>query len=86
MPDLPTITVSNAQANRILDTFKAKFNTNTQAETAQAYRAWLSRLIRSEVLAYEAELFDLSRDADKQTHLDTVTSELPAELPFPDTV
>lgn len=85
MPDLPTITVSTAQSVRILDAFKAKFNTTTQAETATAYRAWLSRIVRREVLEYEAQQFELDRESALQAHLDSVAAELPDELPFPDT-
>lgn len=86
MPDLPTITVSQAHADRILAAFKARFNTTTTAETAQAYRAELSRFVRKVVLDYEAEKFLGDQESGLQSHLDAVALELPDELPFPDTV
>lgn len=44
MPTLPTITVTDAQAQRILATFG----------TATRYRNWLRRMLVAEVTTYES--------------------------------
>lgn len=81
MATLPTITITDEQQVRILDAFKAKFGTATAAETARAYRKWLTGEVRAVVEAYEGQQIDEANNASKRTALAT----LRATLPDPDT-
>lgn len=71
---LPTITVTDEQADIILSAFKKRFNTTTAAETATAYRRELVHWVRSVVQAVAyADAMAAAATAD-------------ASLPDPDTV
>jgi hypothetical protein len=80
--NLPTLTVQDAQATRILDAYKAKYGTATTADTARAFRKWLAGEVRAVVIAHEASVIDEANNASKRTALAT----LRAELPDPDAV
>lgn len=66
MPDLPTLTVTTAQATRILATFG----------DAAAYRAWLKDQIIEKVLASEATRLDETNNATKRDALKTLRDSL----------
>ena len=53
MPDLPTITVTDAQAAKLLQVFG----------TAADYRAWLRQAIRHEVAQRRAQALQAQHDA-----------------------
>lgn len=77
MPTLPTLTVTDAQATRILDAFKARFGTTTTAETVAAYKKWLATQVRGTVLAYEAEKMDKAYNDSKRAQLAAMEAEFP---------
>lgn len=81
MPDLtlPTITLTDAQANCILAAFKAKFGTTTTEDTLAAYREWLQEQVASTVLAFEEERLR----NEYQSSLEQELSALRGDLPFP---
>lgn len=79
---LPTLTLPDAQATRILDAYKARFGTTTTAETAQAFKRWLAGEIRAVVLAYEAQKIDATNNTTKRDAL----AQVEASLPDPSTV
>jgi len=80
--NLPTLSVPDAQAARILDAYKAKYGTATTAETARAFRRWLAGEVRAVVLAHEASVIDEANNANKRTAL----AALHAQLPDPEAV
>lgn len=82
MPDLPTITVTSAQAQRILDAYQARFGTTTVAETESAYRRELAQHVRDVVITHESRVIDEENNAAKRDALEAVA----AELPDPDSV
>lgn len=86
MPDLPTVSVTQPQADRIIAAFKDKYNVSTAAEAAAAYRADVIRHVKNVVFEYERSKFLGDQEAAVQAHLDSVALELPDDLPFPDTV
>lgn len=79
---LPTLSLPDVQANRVLDAFKAKYGTATTAETVRAFRKWLAGEVRAVVVAYEAQQIDELNNANKRTQL----AALEANLPDPDAV
>jgi hypothetical protein len=74
---LPTLTVPDAQGTRILDAYKAKFGTTTNAETATAFKKWLAGEVRAVVVAHEAQQIDETNNANKRTALAAVEAALP---------
>ena len=52
MPDLPTLTVTSAQATRMLAAYGARDATKTPTEN---YKAWLKEKIIEEVVAFERQ-------------------------------
>lgn len=72
MADLPTITVTDDQQIRILSAFKAKFGTNTQQQTILAYKRWLTKILRAEVVSYEIAALDKQSEIDKQEAITTI--------------
>lgn len=80
--NLPTLSLPDLQAARVLDAFKARFGTTTTAETVRAYRRWLAAEVRAVVLAHEAVLIDEGNNARKRDAL----AALAADLPDPDAV
>lgn len=67
MPDLPTLTVSSAQAQRILATFG----------DAPTYRRWLAGQVRAAVLAHEAKTIDEAHVVSRTQKLDALSGTLP---------
>lgn len=74
---LPTITVTDAQAARILEAYKAKFGTTTTAETVAAYKRELALHVRDVVLAHEESEIDKTNRLAKRDQLRTLSGELP---------
>lgn len=74
---LPSLTLPDAQATRILDAYKARFGTTTTAETATAFRRWLAGEIRTVVMAYEATKIDETNNVSKRDALKAVSDALP---------
>lgn len=66
MPDLPTITVTDAQATRILNAFG----------DAATYRAWLRQSVRDYVLSKEATAIR----AEQQAKMDAAVAAINTEL------
>lgn len=69
MPDLPTLTVTQAQADRILATFG----------TAAAYRDWLRARVIDAVMAFESRKLDETANNDKATKLKAIRDALPPD-------
>jgi len=82
MPALPTITVSDVQQARILDAYKARFETTTTAETVAAFKRWLTGEVRAVVMANEAQAIDEANNAAKRSAL----ANIQLTLPDPDTI
>lgn len=80
--NLPTLSLPDAQATRVLDAFKAKFGTTTTAETARAYRKWLAVAVREVVIAHEGQVIDEANNASKRNAL----AALQADLPDPEAI
>jgi hypothetical protein len=77
MPDLPALTVTAAQATRILDTFTGQTDDQGQTLTpASAYRRWLKERLREKVLAAEARALDEAHNVSKRQALDTLAGSL----------
>lgn len=72
MPDLPTLTVTAAQATRIQNAFPGA----TQAEKVEAYRAWLRQAIRGEVKAREQRTLQAQFQANIDASSSTVDNDL----------
>lgn len=83
MPTLPTLTVTDDQATRILAAYKAKFGTTTDAETVKAYKAWLQDQVVEAVLAFEHERAKADAEAQIAADLDTLRATLPGAPPPP---
>lgn len=75
--NLPTLSLPDIQGNRVLDAFKAKFGTTTQAETAKVFKKWLAEEVRSVVLAYESQRLDEVNNATKRNQLEIYKADLP---------
>lgn len=80
--NLPILTVTDAQATRILEAYKAKYGTATTAETVRAYKQWLAGEVRGVVMIHEASKIDETNNVTKRDTLAT----LHASLPDPDTI
>lgn len=68
MPNLPTLTITQAQ----LDACVAAFT------DANGYKAWLKTAVRDEVLRREARRLDEEANTAKRDALAAMESELPA--------
>ena len=76
MPTLPTVTVTQAQADRILVAFGG-----TIEVAVPAYKDWLTSQVRSYVLANTAQVLAEARaDAEALTYA-AVLADLPPEPP-----
>ncbi len=80
--NLPTLSLPDLQAARVLDAYKAKYGTTTNAETARAFKKWLAGEVRAVVMAHEAQKIDEANNASKRNAL----AALEVELPDPDAV
>lgn len=76
---LPTITVTDAQGQRILDAYKARYGTTTQAETVAAYKRELVKHVRAVVLAHEEAQIDRTNSVAKKQALADIDAALPTE-------
>lgn len=72
MPDLPTLTVTTAQATRIQNAFPGA----TQAERVEAYRAWLRQALKGYVTAAEEARLRVRFDSDVQAAVASANSDL----------
>jgi hypothetical protein len=82
MPDLPTLTVSQAQMDVILEAFKDFYQTTTPEATATAYRRHLAKMVIGVVTNYQAGIIDKERDA----RINSKVAEVNAFFPNPDTI
>lgn len=82
MPTLPTLTVTTAQMDRLLETFSDSVHPTTGVvmTPTQAYRAWLHRQLVSHVLAQEAIRLDEEAAAVKREALDRLAATMPAGI------
>lgn len=78
MPDLPTVTLSQAHFDRVV----AVFPGTTLAEKADAYKAWLINHLIDRVATVEARKIQQSHANAAQTEMAAVYASLPAKLPF----
>lgn len=76
--NLPTLSLPDLQAARVLDAYKARFGTTTTAETARAFKKWLADEVRAVVLAHEAQKIDEANNASKRTALAALELDLPS--------
>lgn len=72
MPDLPTLTVTAAQATRIQNAFPGA----TNAEKAEAYKAWLRNALRGHVKAMERATLYAEFEARMATSEGAVDTDL----------
>jgi hypothetical protein len=72
MPDLPTLTVTTAQATRIQNAFPGA----NQAERVAAYRAWLREQIKGHVRHVEEEAVR----AQCQAQMDAADAQVESDL------
>lgn len=79
---LPTLSLPDLQATRVLDAYKARFGTTTQAETVKAFKKWLAGEVRAVVVAHEGQKIDETNNANKRVQL----AALEADLPDPEAV
>lgn len=79
MPDLPTLTVSQAHFDRLV----AAFPGNTLAEKAQSYRDWLTNRLIERVQIVESRKIDEDSNKSKKIALDNLSASLPAPAPEP---
>lgn len=79
MPDLPTLTVTDAQAQRLLEVFTDSVDPDTgQALTPQqAYRRWLRDTLVGHVLAQESIRLDQRAAEEKRRALTRLAEDLP---------
>lgn len=76
MPDMPTISMTAAQQDRVLAAFKDYFGTATTAETVAAYKKMLTDLVKSQVISYETKkLYE-----DMETKRQACEAEVAASL------
>ena len=82
MPDLPTLTVSQAQMDVIFEAYKAMYGTTTSAETVTAYKRALAETIIEAVRSYQESLI-------KKQATDAITAknaEVKAFFPNPSSI
>lgn len=77
MPNLPTVAVTQAQADRILVAFGVD-----QPSAVIAYKDWLTRSVRAYVLEHTAKALAASREASETAAFTAVLADLPPEPPI----
>lgn len=78
MPDLPTVTVTQTQADRILAAFQGVTDETGAAVTPQqAYKRWLSQALREKVLTVERVKIDRELDQTRKDRLKVIEQDLP---------
>lgn len=75
--NLPTLSLPDLQAGRVLEAYKAKFGTTTQAETVKAFKQWLAGEVRAVMYAFEAQKIDEANNASKRDKLALIEADLP---------
>lgn len=73
MPDLPTLTVTAAQLERLIAVFPGE----TNAEKADAYREWLRVELRRYVLKAEMNVLQAEQAAERAAATEATIAELP---------
>lgn len=81
MPDLPTLTLSQAHYDRVVQAFPGA----TLAEKAAAYKNWLTNNLIDFVQTAETAVIDQAAAQNKATQLEALRASLPSKLPFPPT-
>lgn len=77
MPDLPTITVTDAQAARLLAAFEGQVDeTGADLPPDEAYRRWLRDAVREKAIQVEAQNIEQRHLDAKQVALDELRNEL----------
>lgn len=79
MPDLPTLTVSQAHFDRLV----ASFPGATMAQKAAAYKAWLTNRLIERVMAVESHRIDIQMNEDKIAALEALDASLPDKVEEP---
>lgn len=77
MPMMPTFEVTQAQADRILAAYSARYGTTTQAETVLAYKREIAAYVRDTVLNYEADRMQEEANQARQENLAVIEAALP---------
>lgn len=72
MPDLPTLTVTTAQATRIQNAFPGA----TQAERVESYKTWLRRAVKDYVVMHERQVLQTKFETDVAASAATVETDL----------
>lgn len=80
MPDLPTITLSQAHFDRVV----AAFPGATLAAKADAYKRWLTNRLIERVEVVETRRIDAESNASKQAALAALTESLPTKTEEPE--
>lgn len=76
--NLPTLSVPDAQATRILDTFKAQVGPDaTTPQAVLAYKRWLADKVKETVLAFESTRIDDANATAKAQTLHDLAAALP---------
>jgi hypothetical protein len=81
MPDLPTLTLSQAHYDRVV----AAFPGATLGAKAAAYNAWLVNNLIDFVEAAEIRTIDAETNAAKIARMTALTASLPSHVPYPPT-
>lgn len=79
MPDLPTLTVSQAHYDRIV----AAFVGDTLAEKAASYRAWLTNHLINEVERVETRRVEAEVSVERDAKMAAVRASLPPRQTYP---
>jgi hypothetical protein len=79
MPDLPTLSVSQAHFDRIV----AAFPGQTMAQKGAAYKAWLTNGLIEFVRQIEARRLHEEMTAETEVALEALEATLPPRAPFP---
>lgn len=77
MPNLPTVSVTQAQADRVLVAFGG-----TLELAVPAYKDWLVKTVRAYVLDEARRSLEVASAAANQTALGNINADLPPEPPL----
>lgn len=78
MVDLPNLSVTQAQADRITAAFQNEADENGQPLTPQqAYRRWSFQMLRAKVLQVEGTKIDVANNKSKRDALSQIEQGLP---------
>lgn len=79
MPTLPTLDLSQAHFDRVVDTFPG----DTLAAKAANYRAWLTNNLIDHVELVERQRIQVEQSVELQERLTALTQSLPSRVAFP---